>query len=110
MRRMLLVPASRLWPLTANTPERGAGVRVGVPGYSRPVAVGTSLALIAGGAVLRYAITAHVHGVNIQTVGLILMIVGIIGLVFSLIFLFASTDRPARREAPHPPRDRDPRY
>jgi Domain of unknown function (DUF6458) len=46
--------------------------------------IGTSILLIAVGAILRYAVTITVSGVELQTVGLILMIVGIIGLVVSL--------------------------
>jgi hypothetical protein len=46
--------------------------------------LGTSLFLIAVGAILKYAVTAHVEGVDIQTVGLILMIVGVLGLLLSL--------------------------
>lgn len=49
--------------------------------------IGTSLLLIAIGAILKYAVTAHVEGVNLHTVGLILMIVGIVGLMIGL-FLF----------------------
>jgi hypothetical protein len=43
-----------------------------------------SIFLIALGAILRYAVTVTVSGVELQTVGLILMIVGILGLVVSL--------------------------
>jgi hypothetical protein len=50
--------------------------------------IGTSILLIAVGAILRYAVTVTVSGVELQTVGLILMIVGIIGLVVSLAVLF----------------------
>jgi uncharacterized protein DUF6458 len=46
--------------------------------------IGMSIFLIALGAILRYAITVTISGVELQTVGLILMIVGIIGLVVSL--------------------------
>ena len=45
--------------------------------------------LIAAGAILRYAVTASVEGISLTTVGLILMIVGIIGLVISLLYMFA---------------------
>ena len=48
--------------------------------------IGLSIFLIAIGAILRFAVTATLAGVNLQTVGLILMIVGIVGLVLSLIF------------------------
>jgi Domain of unknown function (DUF6458) len=39
--------------------------------------LGTSIFLIAVGAIPRYAVTAHVSGISLPTVGLILMIVGI---------------------------------
>jgi hypothetical protein len=48
--------------------------------------VGVSILLIAAGAILTWAVTATVSGVSIQTVGVILLIVGIIGLVLSLVF------------------------
>lgn len=48
---------------------------------------GTSLLLIAVGAILRYAVTASVSGVSLHTVGLILMIVGIVGLVLSIAYM-----------------------
>jgi beta-lactamase regulating signal transducer with metallopeptidase domain len=48
---------------------------------------GTSILLIAVGAILRYAVTATVSGISLQTVGLILMIVGIVGLVLSLFYM-----------------------
>jgi Co/Zn/Cd efflux system component len=55
--------------------------------------IGTSIFLIAVGAILRYAVTATVQGIELQTVGLILMIVGIIGLVISLAVMFLVNDR-----------------
>jgi beta-lactamase regulating signal transducer with metallopeptidase domain len=54
---------------------------------------GTSILLIAVGAILRYAVTATVSGVSLQTVGLILMIVGILGLVLSLFYMLAWSPR-----------------
>ncbi len=65
--------------------------------------IGGSLFLIAVGAILKWAITDHVNGVNLPMIGLILMVVGIIGLVLSLIL--ASTRR--RTDVI---RERDPRY
>jgi hypothetical protein len=50
---------------------------------------GSSIFLIAVGAVLRYAVTATVSGISIQTVGLILIIAGVLGLVLSLVYMFA---------------------
>jgi hypothetical protein len=46
--------------------------------------IGTSLFLIAVGAILKFAVTAHVEGVNLQTVGVILMVVGGVGLAIGL--------------------------
>jgi hypothetical protein len=50
--------------------------------------VGTSIFLIAIGAILDFAVKVQnsTHGININRVGLILMIVGIVGLVISLFF------------------------
>jgi len=58
------------------------------------------------GAILRFAVTASVEGIKLATVGLILMIVGIIGLAISL-YLLTQT----RRGAVVPDRvvERDPR-
>jgi Co/Zn/Cd efflux system component len=62
-----------------------------------------SLFLIAAGAILRYAVDASISGIELQTVGLILMIVGIIGLVITLFVMFMQRDhadydeRPTRR-------------
>jgi membrane-bound ClpP family serine protease len=53
--------------------------------------IGTSLVLIAIGAVLKFAVTAKANGINIGTVGIILMIIGAVGLVISL--AMASTRR-----------------
>jgi len=57
------------------------------------VPLGTSIFLIAVGAILRYAVTATVSGIDITTVGLILMIVGIAGLVLSILYMFAWNSR-----------------
>ena len=48
--------------------------------------IGVSLMLIAAGAILTWAVDATVSGVNIHAVGVILLVVGIIGLVLSMIF------------------------
>lgn len=45
-----------------------------------------SILLIAIGAILKWAVTASTSGVNLQTVGMILLIVGIIGAALSLAF------------------------
>jgi len=55
--------------------------------------IGTSLVLIAVGAILKYAITASVHGVKVDVVGTILMIIGILGLVITLIYTAAWSNR-----------------
>ena len=55
--------------------------------------IGTSILLIAVGAILKYAVTASVSGIELQTVGVILMVAGIIGLVLSLIWTAMARDR-----------------
>jgi len=71
--------------------------------------IGTSLFLIAAGAILRYAVTDSISGVDLTTVGLILLIVGVIGLIISLFMLFAYQRRETvvtqdRYVDPPPPR------
>jgi hypothetical protein len=58
--------------------------------------IGMSIFLIAVGAILRYAINVTVEGVEIDTVGLILIVVGIIGLVISLAVTFFGNGQPRR--------------
>ena len=48
--------------------------------------IGTGIFLLAVGAILRFAVTTTTKGVNIQTVGDILMIVGGLGILLSLFF------------------------
>jgi Domain of unknown function (DUF6458) len=55
--------------------------------------IGTSLLLIAIGAILRFAVHASVSGVSLHTVGLILIVVGVIGLVLSLLWLGSARRR-----------------
>lgn len=47
--------------------------------------IGGSLVLIAIGAILKYAVTTSVSGVSLATVGVVLMVVGLAGLVISLV-------------------------
>jgi Domain of unknown function (DUF6458) len=66
--------------------------------YRRAVTIGASLFLIAVGAILKFAVTADVAGIDLQTVGVILMIVGGVGLVLGLVLVLTSD----RREPPPP--------
>lgn len=47
--------------------------------------IGGSLVLIAIGAILKYAVTTSVSGVSLPMVGVVLMVVGLAGLVISLV-------------------------
>jgi hypothetical protein len=48
--------------------------------------IGVSLVLIAAGAILTWAVNASVSGIELQTIGVILMVVGAIGLLMSMLF------------------------
>jgi hypothetical protein len=48
--------------------------------------ISVSLLLIAVGAILKWAVTATTSGINLNTVGVVLLIVGAIGLVLSFLF------------------------
>jgi Domain of unknown function (DUF6458) len=65
--------------------------------------IGASIFLIAVGAILKYAVDVTVQGIEIQTIGVILMIAGAVGLLIGL-FLLTQADR--RREVVYDDRDR----
>jgi|AntDryMetagUQ889_1029465.scaffolds.fasta_scaffold32460_2 ABC-type transport system involved in cytochrome bd biosynthesis fused ATPase/permease subunit len=52
-----------------------------------PIPIGTSIVLIAVGAILAYAVEYDLGFIDVQTAGIILMIVGILGLIISVLFL-----------------------
>jgi hypothetical protein len=64
--------------------------------------IGTSIFLIAVGAILRFAVTATVSGIDIATVGTILIIVGVVGLLISLLYLTIWSDRRRGTAVDHP--------
>ena len=67
--------------------------------------IGASLLVIAIGAILRFAITPHYsHGVNWATIGVVLMIVGVVGGLIDLAFMTTRrrTDVTYRNEAAVP--------
>jgi hypothetical protein len=59
--------------------------------------IGTSIFLIAIGAILYFAVNADVQGLEISTIGVILMICGALGLLISLFFLGSWRRPPADR-------------
>jgi Zn-dependent protease with chaperone function len=69
--------------------------------------IGSSILLIAIGAILKWAVTAQVKGFDIQTAGTVLFVVGLFGLVLSVIYTFwwarrdvVYDDRVTRRQPP----------
>ncbi len=64
--------------------------------------IGSSLFLIAVGAILKYAVTATLAGVNLHTVGVILIVVGLVGLLIGLA-MYISARSAIDRGAPPPP-------
>ena len=65
--------------------------------------LGVSLLLIAAGAILAFAVNTTVSGVDVQTVGWILLIVGVVGAVLSMIFwsTWAGPGYWSRRRGPY---------
>ncbi len=54
--------------------------------------IGTSLLLLAVGAILRYAVTVHVSGIDVQTVGTVLVFAGILGLILGVFLMVRGGD------------------
>ncbi|MEA2307482.1 MAG: hypothetical protein QOH43_4762 [Solirubrobacteraceae bacterium] len=57
------------------------------------MSLGTSILLIAVGAIMRFAVHVTTSGFSIHTAGTILMVVGAIGLVISLFWMLVWSDR-----------------
>ena len=65
--------------------------------------IGSSIALLAVGAILAFAVDVQIGGVNFTVVGYILMACGLLGLLFTAL-IYGRRDRTVIRERP---RDRD---
>jgi hypothetical protein len=76
------------------------------------VSIGASIFLIAAGAIVRYAFTFSIEGVDREALGLILMIAGFAGLGISILYLLMTNDRRSRSDEyynpPPPPGPDDP--
>ena len=55
-------------------------------GHTRGVGIGTSMIVVAAGAILIWAVNVTVSGIDLTTVGWILLITGLVGTLLSLIF------------------------
>ena len=66
--------------------------------------IGTSIFMIAVGAILYFAVNVDISGLELSTIGLILMILGVVGLVISFFMMSQAsrrgvvTERPVARE------------
>ena len=65
--------------------------------------IGFGIFLVAVGAILRYAVTAEVSGVDIGVVGVILMVAGIVLFLLSLFFVIWARQSAAGGPPPPPP-------
>ncbi len=74
--------------------------------------IGTSIALIVIGAILAFAVTADVSGLEISTIGIILIIGGVLGLLVTLLYDSMLRDRARRDGVTTRERvvERDPRF
>lgn len=63
--------------------------------------IGAAIVLITVGAVLKWAVTAHVNGFDIQTAGMVVFIVGLVGLGLAILYAFVWS-RPDRYDAHDP--------
>ena len=62
------------------------------------MATGISLFFLAVGAILTFAVETDVSGVDIDTIGVILMVIGLLGMLFSLVLWDSWTPRGRRDE------------
>ena len=67
--------------------------------------ISVGLLLFAIGAILRYAVSTNVDGVNLEVVGVILMIVGVVGALASALFWSSFSPYDRRNRSTTAPRD-----
>jgi hypothetical protein len=73
--------------------------------------IGTSIVLIAVGAILKWAVTANVSWINLQTAGTVLFVLGIVGFVLAVVYTFYwSREHSSAARADDERYERDPRY
>jgi Domain of unknown function (DUF6458) len=71
--------------------------------------IGSSIVLMAVGAILKWAVTAHVSWINLQTAGTVLFVLGIVGLILSVLYTFVwSRQHRTETTRTYVPRDEPP--
>lgn len=58
--------------------------------------IGLGLFLVTLGAILKFAITADVPGVDLRAIGVILMVAGVVAVLFNLALMMRRRDQPAQ--------------
>src|SRR5436190_21161190 len=79
------MPVSKQAPGTFSPAETQLPLRLSTKGAEN-MGIGVSLVLVAAGAILIWAVNATVSGIELHTIGWILLAVGAIGALLSLIF------------------------
>jgi type IV secretory pathway VirB3-like protein len=87
--------------LSTGAPTSMAVSTMAVETLSRRLAmsIGVSIFLLVVGAILTFAVEVSASGFNINTVGIILMLAGALGLLLSLLFLSSFSPWSRRRTA-----------
>lgn len=62
------------------------------------MATGISLFFLAVGAILTFAVETSVEGIDLDTIGVILMVIGLLGMLFSLVLWDSWSPRPYRSD------------
>jgi predicted membrane channel-forming protein YqfA (hemolysin III family) len=66
------------------------------------MSIGASIFLLVVGAILTFAVNVDAKGFSIDTVGIILMIAGVVGLLLSLLFWSSFSPYRRRSATPYP--------
>ena len=97
--RALRLPGSR--HRSGGAPDALIRLRAVPIGHSCGMGIGTSLIVVAAGAILIWAVDVTVSGIDLTTVGWILFVIGLVGTFLSLIFWTSwGGPRGAHRELP----------
>lgn len=72
--------------------------------------IGASIAMIAIGAIIKYALPGSVLGIHLGVIGVILMIVGVLGLAVTVLVFMPRSRRPVEYVTREPAVEDGPRY
>lgn len=95
--------ASARWRATSSGSCAKPTAEIGgpEPGVDWGIPIVSAIILIAVGAILKWAITAHVSWINLETAGTVLFVLGLVALALAIAYTFLPHRRPRAVDDPY---------